>query len=166
MLPHGTRGYCFLKNRKPSDNTNGQDNSGKMMQINCANYKKFTDSKRKPASKNIFLLTRHSYFPYRINGLFRWVKISSLRPHRRDILRVGDRMNSNVTNEIMFEVLKQIQADVSHIRHRIDEHDEQFKGIRHLLIALQGDGLRHDAVIAAVRADVDTIKRRLNLSDA
>lgn len=75
-------------------------------------------------------------------------------------------MTGKVTNEIMFEILKDIQADVSHIRRRLDEHDEQFKGIRHLLVALQGDGLRHDAMIAGVRADVDTIKRRLNLSDA
>jgi hypothetical protein len=46
-------------------------------------------------------------------------------------------MTGNVTNEIIFEVLKQIQADVSHIRRRTDEHDEQFKGIRHLLGAFR-----------------------------
>jgi hypothetical protein len=75
-------------------------------------------------------------------------------------------MSDKVTNELMYEILKKIQDDVSHIRMRADDHSEQFKGIRHMLVAMQSDDLRHEATIVGLRADVDTIRRRLSLSDA
>lgn len=75
-------------------------------------------------------------------------------------------MADPVTNELLYEVLKQMQADIVHIRRRADEHHEQFKVVRQLLLAMQGDGMRYETMIAGVRADVDSIKRRLNLSDA
>lgn len=75
-------------------------------------------------------------------------------------------MNGNVTNELIYEILKQIRDDVSSIRKSAADHDEQFKGIRHLLMSMQSDDLRHEATITGLRADVDTIKRRLDLTDA
>ena len=48
----------------------------------------------------------------------------------------------------------------------VDAHDEQFKGPQHLPLAIQSDDIRTEAAIASVRVDVDTIKRRLNLSDS
>ncbi|MGB4967716.1 MAG: hypothetical protein WBO35_05960 [Candidatus Saccharimonadales bacterium] len=70
------------------------------------------------------------------------------------------------TSDLLFEVLKEIQANVAYIRRRMDDHDEQFKSIRHMLMAMQGDDLRHEATIAAMRVDIDRINKRLNLSDA
>ena len=73
---------------------------------------------------------------------------------------------AEVTNELIYEVLKQIQADIAELKAANLRHDEQFKSVRHTLVAMQGNDLHHEATMAGVRADVDTIKRRLNLSDA
>ena len=75
-------------------------------------------------------------------------------------------MPENVTNELLYEVLKSVQEDVAHIKHRTDEHAEHLKSIRHMLIAMQSDDLRQEAGIAGLRADVDRIKNRLELHDA
>lgn len=75
-------------------------------------------------------------------------------------------MAEAMTNELMSGILEQIREDVAHIRKRVDDHDEQFKGIRHLLISMQSDDLRHEATMAGLRADVDRIKARLELRDA
>jgi hypothetical protein len=75
-------------------------------------------------------------------------------------------MSEAVTNELMYEILKQIRDDVRHIRIRIADHDEQFKGLRHMLVAMQSDDLRHEATIAGLRSDIDQIKNRLSLTDA
>ena len=73
---------------------------------------------------------------------------------------------AEVTNDLLYEVLKALREDITHIRLRVDSHEEQFKSIRHMLVAMQSDDLRHEVTFAGLRADVDTIKRRLNLSDA
>jgi hypothetical protein len=70
------------------------------------------------------------------------------------------------TNDLICEILKQIQADVSDLKKADTRHDEQFNGIRHMLVAMQSGGLRQEAMTAALRADVDAIKRRLSLADA
>ncbi len=75
-------------------------------------------------------------------------------------------MTDKITNELIYEVLKKIQADVADIKKNVRDHDEQFKSIRHMLVAMQSDDLRSEATIAGVRSDVDRIKRRLELSDA
>lgn len=65
-----------------------------------------------------------------------------------------------------YQLLKEIRDDVGHIRRRVDDHGEQFKGIRHRLAAMQSDDLRHEAAITGLRADVDSIRCRLSLTDA
>ena len=75
-------------------------------------------------------------------------------------------MSETVTNELIYGVLKKIQEDVTHIRRRVDDHDEQFKSLRHMMMAMQSDDLRHEATIAGLRSDVDRIRNRLELSDA
>ncbi len=75
-------------------------------------------------------------------------------------------MAENVTNELIYEVLKQIEADVADLKKTGKRQDEQFSGIRHMLVAMQSDDLRQEAALAALRVDVDTIKRRLNLVEA
>ena len=54
---------------------------------------------------------------------------------------------------------RQLLADIGELR-------EGHTAIRHMLSAMHSDGLRHDAALAALRSDVDTIKRRLNLVEA
>jgi len=71
-----------------------------------------------------------------------------------------------VKPELMYGVLKKIQEDVAYLRRRANDHDEQFKGLRHMLASMQSDDLRHEATIAGLRSDVDRIKSRLELADA
>jgi flagellar capping protein FliD len=71
----------------------------------------------------------------------------------------------NISNELIYEILKKLQAGQSRMEARLAEHSEQFNGIRHLLIAMQSDDLRTEAAVAGLRVDMDTIKTRLNLID-
>jgi hypothetical protein len=73
---------------------------------------------------------------------------------------------AEISNELIYEVLKKVQRDVADIRLRVESHDEQLKSIRHILVAMQSGDLHHEATIAGLRADVDTIKQHLSLSDA
>jgi len=73
---------------------------------------------------------------------------------------------SEISSELIYNILKQIREDVAYIRQRVGDHDEQFKGIRHMLAAMQSDDLRHEATIAGLPMDVDRIKHRLELTDA
>jgi hypothetical protein len=75
-------------------------------------------------------------------------------------------MTEAINNELIYKVLIAVRDDVRHIRQRVDDHDEQFKAIRHMLAAMQSDDMRHEATITGLRSDVDRIKRRLELSDA
>jgi len=83
---------------------------------------------------------------------------------------------TGVTNEIMFEVLKKIQADVAHIRGRVDDHDQQFislrdqihnmhRGLQTQIHDLQGDMLQLEKGQTSIMHDVDRVKRRLELAD-
>ena len=75
-------------------------------------------------------------------------------------------MAENISNDLIYEALKQIQADIAELKKVGARQDEQFSGIRHMLVAMQSDDLRQEAALAALRVDVDTIKRRLNLVEA
>jgi peptidoglycan hydrolase CwlO-like protein len=72
-------------------------------------------------------------------------------------------MTEPITNELMYEILKKIQADVSHTRERIDDHDQQFISLREQINNLQGDLIRLDK---HVMQRLDRIERRLELTDA
>ncbi|HEY6328259.1 MAG TPA: hypothetical protein VI756_02905 [Blastocatellia bacterium] len=69
-------------------------------------------------------------------------------------------MTQTVTNELMLELLKKIQADVAHMR---GSYDEQLIAIREQIHNLQGDLLRLDR---NVMHRLDRIERRLDLADA
>jgi hypothetical protein len=73
---------------------------------------------------------------------------------------------ADVTNELMFEVLKSVQSEVGYMRRAMDDYGEHLKGIRHMLMAMQSDDLRHEATIAGLRVDLDRINKRLNINDA
>lgn len=82
-------------------------------------------------------------------------------------------MSETITNELMYEVLKKIQADVAHIKDRVDDHDEQFIAMREQLHSLQrdihnvqGDILRVDKQIVPIGHRLERIERRLELADA
>jgi hypothetical protein len=86
-------------------------------------------------------------------------------------------MTQPITNELIYEVLKKIQADVAHIKARVDDHDQQFIALRDQMHnmnlslqtqihALQGDVLRIDKQMVAIGHRLERIERRLELTDA
>ncbi|MFZ5834852.1 MAG: hypothetical protein ACOY2B_05635 [Pseudomonadota bacterium] len=75
-------------------------------------------------------------------------------------------MAENVTNELIFEVLKQIQE-------RLSRHEQMLKGlqagqvrIREELNGLRGDDIRREIQQARMDQRLERIENRLNLSDA
>jgi hypothetical protein len=72
-------------------------------------------------------------------------------------------MTDTVTNELIFEVLRKIQADVSHIRARVDDHDRQFISLRQQNVLVQSEQLR---IEGEMLERFSRIERRLELTDA
>ncbi len=75
-------------------------------------------------------------------------------------------MAENVTNELIFEVLKQIQE-------RLSRHEQMLKDlqagqvrIREELNGLRGDDIRREIQQARMDQRLERIENRLNLSDA
>ncbi len=73
---------------------------------------------------------------------------------------------AEVSNELIYEVLKKIQADVAHIKARVDDHDQQFIALREQVHSLQGDVLRLERQGATVSHRLERIEQRLGLVDA
>ena len=72
-------------------------------------------------------------------------------------------MTQTVTNELILELLKKIQADVAHIR---DDHAHQLRLLREQMHGIAGD--IHNLQGEFIRIDnrLDRIERRLDLADA
>jgi hypothetical protein len=68
--------------------------------------------------------------------------------------------------QLMFEILKRLQADVAEIKQGQRGIREEIIGVRQQLHAIQGDGLRQEQTIAGILVDLDRIKSRLELADA
>ena len=75
-------------------------------------------------------------------------------------------MAENVTNELIFDVLKQIQE-------RLSRHEQMLKDlqagqvrIREELNGLRGDDIRREIQQARMDQRLERIENRLNLSDA
>jgi len=75
-------------------------------------------------------------------------------------------MPEAVSNELLYEILKKIQADVAHIKSCVDDHDQQFIALREQVHNLQGDLLRIDRQGAGVQHRLERIERRLELAEA
>ncbi|MEM6491802.1 MAG: hypothetical protein AAF684_07890 [Pseudomonadota bacterium] len=78
-----------------------------------------------------------------------------------------------VTNELMFEMLKTIQATLAEHGRKLDEMRSSLTGIQTHLHAHQtqiGGLMLHDSVqdgaVASIRARLDRIERRLEINEA
>ena len=72
---------------------------------------------------------------------------------------------NDVTNELLLEILKRIQSDVSDIKKTQQELKQGQIALRDEVHALRGDVLRQERAIASLETDMDRIKHRLDLVD-
>jgi archaellum component FlaC len=75
-------------------------------------------------------------------------------------------MSENVTNELMYELLKQIQGDVSHLKTAVHELKQGQIRIRNDIHELKGDVLRLEQSNAGIEIRLDRIEKRLDLVEA
>jgi hypothetical protein len=75
-------------------------------------------------------------------------------------------MPDTVTNELLYEVLKSIQAGQAEIKTTLADHTRQLLRIREDINALRGDDLRRETMQAQMDVRLERIETRLNLTDA
>jgi len=82
-------------------------------------------------------------------------------------------MAENVTNELIYEVLKQIQDRLAKVEATLTDHTrlfirvrEEINSVREDINGLRGDDLRREAMQAKMDARLQRIENRLSLSDA
>lgn len=71
-----------------------------------------------------------------------------------------------ITNELMHEVLKKIQGDVSHIKTDLSDVKAMQLRMREDFNRFEGDLLRFERLEAETQLRLDRIERRLELADA
>jgi|GEM_PF-1082522 len=82
-------------------------------------------------------------------------------------------MAESITNELMYEVLKQLQKDMSSVRATLADHScqliwvrEDINSVRDDINGLRGDDLRRENLQTQMDIRLERIETRLNLSDA
>jgi len=75
-------------------------------------------------------------------------------------------MSQNVTNELIYDVLKQLQAEVAEVKATLADHTRQFIRVREDINTLRGDDLRRESLQAQMDVRLQRIETRLNLTDA
>jgi len=73
---------------------------------------------------------------------------------------------AEVTNELLYDVLKKIQTGMSEVKGTLSDHDLQFIALREQLHAVQGDILRIERQGASFSHRLERIEQRLQLADA
>jgi septal ring factor EnvC (AmiA/AmiB activator) len=73
---------------------------------------------------------------------------------------------TEVTNELMYETLKAIRADVAVLKSILDDHSRQLIDLRKQLNTMQAETIRTDEHMLALDGRLDRIERRLQLTDA
>ena len=75
-------------------------------------------------------------------------------------------MSQNVTNELIYDVLKQVQADMAEVKGTLADHTRQFIRVREDINSLRGDDLRRESLQTQMDVRLQRIEKRLNLPDA
>lgn len=82
-------------------------------------------------------------------------------------------MAETVTNELMFEILKQLQKDMADVKATLTDHTrlfirvrEDINSVREDINGLRGDDLRREAIQSKMDERLQRIENRLNLTDA
>lgn len=73
---------------------------------------------------------------------------------------------AEITNELLYEVLKKLQAGQAEIKATLADHSAQFVRVRQDINNLRGDDLRRETLQAQMDVRLERIEIRLNLNDA
>ncbi len=74
-------------------------------------------------------------------------------------------MTDNVTNQLLLEHLKAIQAKLAAMDGRMNELQADVRGIKSHMAGFMHSEVSHDSTIAAMQERLDRIERRLELHD-
>jgi septal ring factor EnvC (AmiA/AmiB activator) len=72
---------------------------------------------------------------------------------------------AGVTNELIFEVLKQLQSDMGGLREGQREHSSALNALRTHMVALQQDVSNIYAILVRHENRLDRIERRLEITE-
>ncbi len=73
---------------------------------------------------------------------------------------------TEITNQLIYEVLKRLQAGQAEIKAMLTDHTRQIIRVREEINALRGDDLRRETLQAQMDTRLERIESRLNLTDA
>ncbi|AVT82732.1 DUF1664 domain-containing protein [Rhodopseudomonas sp. P1] len=73
---------------------------------------------------------------------------------------------ADVSNELIFEVLKQVQQRLDKVDHKVDELKSEMNAMRGYLISMQQDVQNVYAILGRYDGRLEHIERRLELNDA
>jgi hypothetical protein len=71
-----------------------------------------------------------------------------------------------VTNELMYEVLKQMQGDIAALKEGQREHNSALNAIRIHMVAMHQDVQNIYAILGRYETRLDRIERRLEIAEA
>ena len=75
-------------------------------------------------------------------------------------------MSDNVTNELLLETLKAIQAKLAAVASDIHDIKADMRGLKGHIAAFMQSEIAQDGAIASIQLKIDRIEQRLNLVDA
>lgn len=73
---------------------------------------------------------------------------------------------AEVSNELIFEVLKQVQQRLDKVDHKVDELKSEMNAMLGYLISMQQDVQNVYAILGRYDGRLEHIERRLELNDA
>lgn len=71
----------------------------------------------------------------------------------------------NVTNELLLETLKAMQAKLSDVASDVQDVKTDLRGIKGHMASFMQSEVAQDNTLASIQARIDRIERRLNLSE-
>lgn len=71
-----------------------------------------------------------------------------------------------ITNELIYEILKSLQAGQAEMKATLTDHTRQLIRVREEINALRGDDLRRESIQAQMDARLQRIENRLDLTEA
>ena len=74
-------------------------------------------------------------------------------------------MADNVTNQLLLETLKAMQAKLSDVANDVSDMKADMRGLKGHVAAFMQSEVAQDGAIASIQAKIDRIERRLELAE-